>query len=48
MALTPEQDEDEEPLVRKKRKHDMHLFLQESYGKIWCPHDDPEGGASMS
>ena len=39
-ALHPPQDEDEEPLVCKRRKHDMHLFHQEHYGKIWRPNDD--------
>ena len=45
-ALAPAEDEDEEPLICKKRKHDMHLFRQEHHGKIWCPNDDPDGGTS--
>ena len=44
-VLEPAQDEDEEPLVRKKCKHNMHLFPQEHYGKIWRP-DDDEGDTS--
>ena len=39
-ALEPKQEEDEEPLVRKKCKHEVHLFHQEHYGKIWRPDDD--------
>ena len=46
-ALEPAEDEDEEPLIRKKRKHEMHLFRQEHYGKIWRPDDDPDGDTSM-
>ena len=45
-ALVPVEDEDEEPLIRKKRKHEMHLFRQEHYGKIWHPNDDPDGDTS--
>ena len=47
-ALDPPQDKDEEPLVCKRRKHDMHLFHQEHYGKIWRPDDDDDADGSSS
>ena len=47
-ALNPPQDEDEEHLVCKRRKHDMHLFHQEHYGKIWHPDDDADADGGTS
>ena len=45
----PEPEEGEDKLLRKKRKHEMHLFVKEHGGKIWQPHDpkdDPDRGTS--
>ena len=44
----PALEEGEDRLLRKKRKHQMHLYIKEHGGKIWCatdPKDDPDGGA---
>ena len=49
-ASLPDPEEGEDRLLRKKRKHQMHLFVKEHGGKIWWaedPKDDPNGGASM-
>ena len=45
-----EPKEGEEPLVKKRRKHEMHIYPQEHHGKIWHPvnpDNNPDGGASM-
>ena len=46
----PKPEEGEAPLVPKKQKHQMHLYVKEHGGKIWHPNnpkDDPDSGASM-
>ena len=46
----PAPEEGEDRLLRKKRKHPMHLFIKEHGGKIWRaddPKDNPNGGVSM-
>ena len=40
-------EEGEEPLVKKRHKHEMHIYPQEHHGKIWHPanpDDDPDRG----
>ena len=45
--LTPE--DREEPLRRKKRKHEVHSYeLGPRSHKIWRPDQDPDGGTSMA
>ena len=44
-----EPEEGEEPLAKKKRKHEVHIFPKEHHGKIWHsakPDDGPDRGAS--
>ena len=44
-----EPEEGEEPLRRKKRKHQIHSFqFGPSSHKIWRPDQDPDGGASTA
>ena len=41
----------EEPLRKKRRKHEMHVYPEEHYGKFWHPthpDDDPDRGASTA
>ena len=43
-------EEGEEPLVKKRHKHEMYIYPQEHHGKIWRPvnpDNDLDGGASM-
>ena len=44
-----EPEEGEEPLAKKKHKHEVHIFPKEHHGKIWRPakpDDGPDRGAS--
>ena len=47
----PKPESSEEPLTKKRKKEQVHVYPEEHYGKIWRPSDpgdDPEGGVSMA